>query len=286
MHVHTFTFITLLTSASTIAIPAPTPTATSSPDKRTTAFLRDHLHKRQTLPDILSLASAADIPLPTDPAALLALYPLATELVQFLPTAPVLSVLETAVPSGFLSQVVHDPSYASELEAAFATGGGPGWFSSLPTDVRSYLHTYQVAPLVSEVGGVESAVASGATLTGSLPHSIIGGGETTGSVRFGPLISTATGASASGSGATGVMPTTATTGQTAGSSGSVLSGTNMPTSAAASGSSSAAQTPSGTTSGAAPSSTSPSTAGASHETGIVAAGAMAAAGVLGLVAML
>ena len=92
--------------------------------------------------------------LPTDPAVLLQLGPLANSLASALPTSSVLSVLLTAAPSGFVSSIVNDPSYASSFESAFSAGNSPAWFNSLPTSVRSYLHTY------SGFGGLAGAGAA------------------------------------------------------------------------------------------------------------------------------
>ena len=92
--------------------------------------------------------------LPTDPAVLLQLGPVANSLASALPTSSVLSVLLTAAPSGFVSSIVNDPSYASSFENDFSAGKSPAWFNSLPTSVRSYLHTY------SGFGGLAGAGAA------------------------------------------------------------------------------------------------------------------------------
>ncbi|MCJ1284735.1 hypothetical protein MMC26_004071 [Xylographa opegraphella] len=123
--------------------------------------------KRQdNLSQLLELASQAGITaLPTNPAVLLSLGPIAEQLASELPTAPVLSVLMTAAPSGFISEILHNPSFASSWESAFAAGTPPGWFSSLPTDVKSYLHTYSdYGPAATDVG--EIAALTNATTTG------------------------------------------------------------------------------------------------------------------------
>ena len=105
-------------------------------------------------------ASAAGITLPTDPAEILALGDVAQNLAEALPTPPVLSVLMTAVPPSFISNIVHDQSFANSFESAFAAGSSPSWFNALPTGVKSYLHTY------SNFGGL--AKAAGAVETGAL----------------------------------------------------------------------------------------------------------------------
>jgi len=123
--------------------------------------------KRQTnLSQLLGLATEAGITaLPTDPAVLFSLAPIVNQLASELPTAPVLSVLMTAAPTGFISEILHNPSFASSWESAFAAGTPPGWFSSLPTDVKSYLHTYSgYADAGSQVA--EIAELTNATTTG------------------------------------------------------------------------------------------------------------------------
>ncbi|KAI4139030.1 MAG: hypothetical protein L6R39_006492, partial [Caloplaca ligustica] len=131
---------------------------------------------QQNIPQLLTLASLAGITLPTDPAVLLSLGPVAARLQSYLPTSSVLSVLETAAPQSFLSNVVHDPSYAASFEEAFAKGSSPSWFLALPTDVKSYLHTYSgyggVATAVGDFGSVvreetSNGSGSGATSTAS-----------------------------------------------------------------------------------------------------------------------
>jgi len=105
--------------------------------------------------------------LPTDPAVLLQLGPLANSLASALPTSSVLSVLLTAAPSGFVSNIVNDPSYAASFESAFSAGSSPSWFNGLPTDVRSYLHTYSgfggLATAAGAIKGVTSSAGAEAT---------------------------------------------------------------------------------------------------------------------------
>ncbi|KAI4248028.1 MAG: hypothetical protein L6R40_001117 [Gallowayella cf. fulva] len=132
--------------------------------------------QQQNIPQLLSIASLAGITLPTDPAALLSLGPVAASLQSYLPTPSVLSVLQTAAPPDFISKVVHDPSYAMSFEEAFAAGSSPSWFLALPTDVKNYLHTYSgfggVATAVGNFESVNSGASTGsrsgaATMTGS-----------------------------------------------------------------------------------------------------------------------
>lgn len=133
----------------------------------------------QNIPQLLSLASLAGITLPTDPAALLSLAPVAANLQSYLPTSSVLSVLQTAAPPDFISNVVNDPVYAMSFQSAFAAGSSPSWFLNLPTDVKKYLHTYSgYGDVATAVGGIESAntgTTSVATMTSSATSSTGGG---------------------------------------------------------------------------------------------------------------
>ncbi|KAL8970209.1 MAG: hypothetical protein Q9197_003940 [Variospora fuerteventurae] len=129
--------------------------------------------QQQNIPQLISLASLAGITLPTDPAVLLSLGPVAASLESYLPTSSVLSVLVTAAPSDFLSNVVNDPVYASSFQEAFAEGNSPSWFLALPSDVKSYLHTY------SGYGGVATAVGEFDSVAGQTTGSTgTGGGST------------------------------------------------------------------------------------------------------------
>ncbi|KAI4106526.1 MAG: hypothetical protein LQ339_002986 [Xanthoria mediterranea] len=138
----------------------------------------------QNIPQLLSLASLAGITLPTDPAALLSLAPVAANLQSYLPTSSVLSVLQTAAPPDFISNVVNDPVYAMSFQSAFAAGSSPSWFLNLPTDVKKYLHTYSgYGDVATAVGGIESAntgATSMATMTSSAT-SATGGGSSSAS---------------------------------------------------------------------------------------------------------
>ncbi|MCJ1461507.1 hypothetical protein MMC07_000104 [Pseudocyphellaria aurata] len=135
----------------------------------------EQMEKRQDVNQLLELASLAGITLPTDPAVLLRLGPVASQLAAALPTSTVLAVLETAAPQSFISRVVHDASFAQSFESAFAAGSSPSWFNALPTGVKSYLHTYSgfgglataAGAVESAEGSVTSAVASDKTKTGS-----------------------------------------------------------------------------------------------------------------------
>ncbi|KAL8998005.1 MAG: hypothetical protein Q9169_002845 [Polycauliona sp. 2 TL-2023] len=156
------TLFTLLTTAST----APTATIEKRHVLEETIILP---RQAQNIPQLLNLASLAGITLPTDPAALLSLGPVAASLQAYLPTSSVLSVLQTAAPPDFISNVVNDPVYAVSFQSAFAAGSSPSWFLALPSDVKKYLHTYSgYGDVATAVGGIESAnqgATSEATMT-------------------------------------------------------------------------------------------------------------------------
>lgn len=184
---------------------------------------------------------------------------MANSLASALPTSSVLSVLLTAAPSGFVSSIVNDPSYASSFESAFSAGNSPAWFNSLPTSVRSYLHTY------SGFGGLAGAGAALKSVTADAGNNT---------------------AAASGSGMT--------TSQSSGAMSSSMSGSSSQNAAESSASVSSASAAyvaaaAGTASGASGGNTATATTGAAkggaaRATGGVAAGLAGVVGLLGVAA--
>ena len=147
-----------------------------------------------SLPNRASLAGITA--LPTDPTLLLSLGPLANSLAAQLPTSSVLSVLVTAAPSGFVSSIVNDPSYANSFESAFAAGNSPSWFNALPTDVKSYLHTYTgFGAVAGAAGALNSAAGSEILATETQMQT---GSETGTAMMTGSAASEASGTAASG----------------------------------------------------------------------------------------
>lgn len=163
-----------------------------------------------------SSASLAGINVPTDPAVILRLGPVASQLAAALPTSSVLAVLETAAPTGFLSQIVHDQTFARSFESAFAAGSSPSWFTALPTEVKSYLHTYSgFGGLATAANGIDSALpkSTSATTTassGTQATSSAGDVTISNSSSSGTLAASALSTSAASS-----AVTSATTGSTA-----------------------------------------------------------------------
>lgn len=164
------------------------------------------VYKRQAdISQLLQLASLAGVTaLPTDPAVLLQLGPLANSLASALPTSSVLGVLLTAAPSGFVSSIVNDPSYASSFESAFSAGNSPAWFNSLPTNVRSYLHTYSglgglagagaAIKSVTADAGNDTAAATGSGMSGSSLTSSSGSPTTQNAAQSAASVSSASAA--------------------------------------------------------------------------------------------
>ncbi|CAF9920332.1 MAG: hypothetical protein ALECFALPRED_001489 [Alectoria fallacina] len=216
------------------------------------------VYKRQAdISQLLQLASLAGVTaLPTDPAVLLQLGPLANSLASALPTSSVLGVLLTAAPSGFVSSIVNDPSYASSFESAFSAGNSPAWFNSLPTSVLSYLHTY------SGFGGLAGAGAAIKSVSADAGN--------------GTAAATGSGMSSSSG--------TSTTQNSAQSAASVSSASAAYVSAADA--TSAATTEGNTATSAQAGTASTSKAGAARATGAVAAGLAGVVGLLGVAAAL
>ncbi|MCJ1223608.1 hypothetical protein MMC12_000251 [Toensbergia leucococca] len=213
----------------------------------------DRVEKRQDYSELITLASIAGITLPTDPAVLLSLGPFANNLASALPTSSVLSVLETAAPKSFISGVLYDPSYASSFESAFAAGSSPSWFNALPTDVKSYLHTY------SNYGAIATAAAA---IESATNNATVGA---TGSANMTESSTSQNTAATSSSSSIAASPMTTTGSSTTSASSSSGSST--------SGSSSASPA-------------TDSNSGASHHTGAIVAGLTSLVGVLALIAAL
>ena len=255
--------------------PALAPVDNTDADPTPEAALDPRQNGANNLPQLLSLASVAGIPVPTDnPSLLLALGPVAATLASVLPTASVLSVLATAAPSGFLSQIVHDPSYAQSFESAFAAGSSPSWFTALPTDVRSYLHTY------SGYAGVGSALGTEASQAASVV-SVVASASASASSAAASRTGSMSGVMSSMSGMMGSM-----TDMTGSMSGMTMSSATATATGSTQDLGSVSATPSTSGSAAAQSSatqrTASSSAGAAKETGALAAGAMAVVGIFGL----
>ena len=157
-------------------------------------------------------------------------------------------MLETAAPKSFVSEVLYNPAFASSFEAAFEAGSSPSWFNALPTDVKSYLHTYS---------GWVGLEAGAAALNSGLAS----------------VSATATGNSTASS-----MPMTSMTTATKTSSGTVATPTG--------GSSTSGAAAAGQSSAAAASTSKAATGGAERLDGVMAAGLAGLAGILGVALVL
>jgi len=216
--------------------------------------------------ELLQLASAAGITLPSNPTALVELGQAAEPLESALPTESVLSVLETAVPSGFLSSVLYNPSFAASFESAFSAGSSPSWFTLLPTDVQSYLHTYNGLEMLATAGPVFESAVNSIDMSASGAATAIGTAATaTGAVSGNGTVGSS--GSTSGSGTSSTLTTT--TGAAV-STGATAAGGTGSTTASASGSSTAT----------------PSSAGSTRAVASIAAGLAGAVGILALAVVL
>ncbi|KAF2274575.1 uncharacterized protein EI97DRAFT_102752 [Westerdykella ornata] len=89
--------------------------------------------------------------------------------------ASVLNVLATAIPAESVSSALADPSaFSSELASSLSAGSTPGWYQSLPADVKSYLPLLYPAvapatttPPSSEPTGAETSSGAAPTVSGS-----------------------------------------------------------------------------------------------------------------------
>ncbi|KAL1857338.1 hypothetical protein Plec18170_003460 [Paecilomyces lecythidis] len=76
----------------------------------------------------------------------------------------VLSVLETAVPSSVLGGLATDASFRSSYISDIKAGSTPGWYSSLPADVKSYVSTGIInSAKATGTGAGATGAAAGAT---------------------------------------------------------------------------------------------------------------------------
>ncbi|KAL9584767.1 MAG: hypothetical protein Q9203_004539 [Teloschistes exilis] len=204
-------FLTLLATCLSIPI-------SSVEERHVLIEIRQQQHN---IPQLLTLASLAGIALPTDPAVLISLYPIADRLQSYLPTSSVLSILETAAPQSFLSNVVHDPAYAMSFEEAFAKGSSPSWFTALPTDVKNYLHTYSgYGSVATAVGQLEDVTRSAtqASMTGSGGTATTTGSGSSGTSGMTSSATAESGSTASRTGANAESTTPSTSASTGGAS--------------------------------------------------------------------
>lgn len=112
--------------------------------------------------------------LPSDPAKLSTIAILVSGITAQLPPSPVLSVLETAVPSSLISELGSNPESLGAFASQFSAGSTPGWYSSLPASVKSFFRTYSAdfsdlrsaeSSITSILNSQSSAGASGASIS-------------------------------------------------------------------------------------------------------------------------
>jgi len=117
--------------------------------------------------DLSALASVAGVTsLPTNSAVLSSLEGVGASITALLPPSSILSVLETAVPTSVLSELA-DPAQASSFASAFAAGSTPGWYASLPGNVKTFLSTYAAGVGTSVASGLSSAETAASSIVAS-----------------------------------------------------------------------------------------------------------------------
>ena len=142
--------------------------------------------------------------------------------------------------------MLYTPSYASSFLSDFSAGKPPSWFNALPTDVKSYLHTY------SDYGAVATAVGQFAEAT-----------------RNASLAAESSAANSTNSGSGSGMVTS-------------MSGSSTAMSSTAGSGSSASAAAGSTTGSSSAKASGASTAGAPSPTGAIAVGLAGVVGILGL----
>ncbi|SMR63574.1 unnamed protein product [Zymoseptoria tritici ST99CH_3D1] len=88
----------------------------------------------------------------------------AATVVQAQDVNSIISVLQTAIPTSVVSQVLSDPAaFLSSVESDASKGQFPSWFSALPSDVKSYLGVEASATATGDSSEMTSAGDSEAT---------------------------------------------------------------------------------------------------------------------------
>ncbi|CAK1356144.1 hypothetical protein CB0940_00216 [Cercospora beticola] len=83
----------------------------------------------------------------------------------------VVSILQTALPSSLLNEALtNSAGVSSQIASQFAAGETPGWFSSLPNEVKTYLvPTLTDLPTQTGVSSMMTETGSMTTGTGEIP---------------------------------------------------------------------------------------------------------------------
>ncbi|KAF2770963.1 hypothetical protein EJ03DRAFT_326032 [Teratosphaeria nubilosa] len=124
-----------------------------------------------------------------------------TTSVDYSSSVSVLSVLETALPSSLIAEAVtNSAAVSSQIASEFAEGSTPGWFQSLPPDVKTYLVPVS-STATATAASSGTAAATGASYGSGISTGSSGimGGNTTAAtaVTTGSLSSSSSSASTS-----------------------------------------------------------------------------------------
>ncbi|SMQ55252.1 unnamed protein product [Zymoseptoria tritici ST99CH_1A5] len=93
----------------------------------------------------------------------------AASFVQAQDVNSIISVLQTAIPTSVVSQVLSDPAaFLSSVESDASKGQFPSWFSALPSDVKSYLGVEASATTTGDSSEMTSSGDSEATDSSSM----------------------------------------------------------------------------------------------------------------------
>ncbi|KAJ5161505.1 hypothetical protein N7492_006897 [Penicillium capsulatum] len=85
-----------------------------------------------------------------------------------LPPASIQSVLATAIPASYLSQMAN-PSAASSIYREIQHGHYPDWYKSLPGNVKDWLSTHYADGSAAATGGGDSSSGSDSRGKGDVP---------------------------------------------------------------------------------------------------------------------
>ena len=105
-------------------------------------------------PDVQSFVSATNFP---------------TSYVENVPEIPssVAQVIATAVPTTFAQELMTDAAARSSLVENAASGKYPDWYSSIPSDVQSFISSYATSVEAEATSVSTSTSTSSSTETGS-----------------------------------------------------------------------------------------------------------------------
>ncbi|KAI9932897.1 hypothetical protein ASPWEDRAFT_166548 [Aspergillus wentii DTO 134E9] len=139
--------------------------------------LMGSLNSMQTDTEVMGFATAfsgmTDFEMPTNMPTDMPAMPTGVSL--DLPPSSIQSVLATAVPASFLSQMAN-PSAQSSLVSEIQNGHFPSWYKDLPGDVKTYLSTHYATGAMQTGAGATTTGGSAQSTSGSNSDSTSTGG--------------------------------------------------------------------------------------------------------------